>query len=64
MPDEDSYRLAFDVAQVAAEQVVYIEAHPTFVRAAVRVIHTDEEWMIANPVCAFWALRLKWKKHA
>ena len=28
MPDEDIYRLALDIAQVPAEQVVYIDDHP------------------------------------
>lgn len=43
IPYEDIYRLALDIAQVPAEQVVYIEDHPMFVRVAIRIIHTDEE---------------------
>ena len=30
-----------------------------FVRVAVRVIHTDEEWMIANTVCRILSLTTK-----
>jgi putative hydrolase of the HAD superfamily len=33
-PDADIYRLALDVAQVAAEQVVYIDDQPLFVQVA------------------------------
>jgi putative hydrolase of the HAD superfamily len=33
-PDEDIYRLALDVAQIPAEQVVYIEDRPMFVQVA------------------------------
>jgi putative hydrolase of the HAD superfamily len=45
-PDEDIYRMALDVAQVHAEQVIYIEDRPMFVQVAeslgIRGIrHTD-----------------------
>jgi putative hydrolase of the HAD superfamily len=33
-PDEDIYRMALDIAQVRAEQVIYIEDRPMFVRIA------------------------------
>lgn len=33
-PDEDIYRIALDIAQVPAEQVVYIEDRPMFVEVA------------------------------
>jgi hypothetical protein len=59
MPDEDIDRLVFNIAQVPAEQVAYIEDQPMFVRVAVRVIHMDEEWMIANTVCRVLSLGRK-----
>ena len=45
-PDEDIFRLALDIAQVPARQVVYIENTPMFVRIAeglgIRsILHTD-----------------------
>lgn len=45
-PDEDMYTMALDVGQVPADQVVYIEDRPMFVRVAeglgIRgVVHTD-----------------------
>jgi len=45
-PDEDIYRMALDVAQVPAGQVVYIEDRPMFVQVAealgIRSVqHTD-----------------------
>jgi putative hydrolase of the HAD superfamily len=33
-PDEDIYRMALDIAQVRAEQVIYIEDRPMFVQIA------------------------------
>ena len=42
-PDEDIYRMALDIAQVPAGQVVYIEDRPMFVQVAevlgIRGIH-------------------------
>ena len=45
-PDADIFRLALDIAQVPAEQVVYIDDQPLFVQVAeglgVRgILHTD-----------------------
>jgi putative hydrolase of the HAD superfamily len=45
-PDADIYRLALDVAQTPAEQVVYIEDQPLFVQIAEglgiqSILHTD-----------------------
>jgi putative hydrolase of the HAD superfamily len=42
-PDNDMYRMALDIAQVPAEQVVYIDDQPMFVQVAeaegIRGIH-------------------------
>ena len=45
-PDEDIFRLALDIAQAPAEQVVYIEDQPLFVEIAeglgiCGILHTD-----------------------
>jgi putative hydrolase of the HAD superfamily len=45
-PDEDMYRMALDIGQVPAEQVVYIEDRPMFVDVArglgiQGIVHTD-----------------------
>ena len=45
-PDPDFFRLALDIAQVAAQQVVYIENTPMFVKIATglgirSILHTD-----------------------
>ena len=45
------------------DQLVYIGDRPMFVRDVVRVIHTDEEWMIADTVCHVLRLTTK-KEHA
>ncbi|MGO9528650.1 MAG: HAD family phosphatase, partial [Verrucomicrobiia bacterium] len=47
-PDADIFRLAPDIAQVPAEQVVYIDDQPMFVQVAERlgirgIRHTDYE---------------------
>jgi FMN phosphatase YigB (HAD superfamily) len=45
-PDVDIFRLALDIAQASARQVVYIDNTPMFVRIAERlgirsILHTD-----------------------
>jgi hypothetical protein len=45
-----------------ADHVVYIDDHPMFVWDSVHIIHTDEEWMIADTVCRVLRLTIK-KEH-
>ena len=52
-PDADIYRVALDIAQVAPEQVVYIEDRPMFVQVAETlglrgIHHTDYESTLAK----------------
>jgi len=47
-PDRDIYRIALDIAQVAPEQVLYIEDRPMFVEVAASlgirgIVHQDHE---------------------
>jgi putative hydrolase of the HAD superfamily len=47
-PDSDIFRLALDIAQVSADQVVYVENTPMFVQVAEglgikSILHTDYE---------------------
>ena len=47
-PDADMYRIALDIAQVAPEQVLYIEDRPMFVEVAATqgirgIVHRDHE---------------------
>lgn len=59
-PDADIFRLALDVAQVPAEQVVYIENTPMFVDVAAElgirgVVHTD--WKSTSQSLASYGLQ-------
>jgi putative hydrolase of the HAD superfamily len=61
-PDEDIYRIALDIAQVPAHQVIYIEDQPMFVQIAeglgIRAIrHTDYKSTCAK--LATFGLRVK-----
>jgi putative hydrolase of the HAD superfamily len=61
-PDEDIYRIALDIAQVPAQQVIYIEDQPMFVQIAeglgIRAIrHTDYKSTCAK--LATFGLRVK-----
>lgn len=60
-PDADMFRIALDIAQVAPEQVVYIEDRPMFVEVArnlgIRgIVHTDYEK--TKQELAYWGLSL------
>ncbi len=60
-PDADMFRIALDIAQVAPEQVVYIEDRPMFVEVARNlgihgIVHTGYE--TTKQELANWGLSL------
>jgi putative hydrolase of the HAD superfamily len=66
-PDEDIYRMALDIAQVRAEQVIYVEDRPMFVQVAeglgIRGIrHTDYKSTCAK-LASFGLKVVRWKEN-